>query len=277
MGADSGIEWTTHTFNPWRGCTKISPGCAHCYAETMSHRNPKALGEWGDDALRVIGNERYWNQPNHWNAWARTAGRRDRVFCMSLGDWLEDRPDLDAPRKQLVSVIEQCPNLDWLMLTKRPENFLRVMLRACGGRSPTEWLEQHPNVWFGVSVEDQPRLLERLPLLLAVPAAVRFISFEPLIGPINLPEAVTLTYGRSVDGEIWYPVGAGFQWGIVGGETGPVYRVMQLEWMRSLVEQLKATGAAVFVKQDCGHRPGAQRRIPDDLWALKEFPTPLPK
>src|SRR5690349_6943095 len=121
MGRDSAIEWTHHTFNPWRGCTKVSAGCAHCYAETWSKRNPKALGIWGDGGTRVIAAEAYWRQPLKWNAAAKAAGERHRVFCASLADVFEDRPELVESRERLLDVIYKTPDLDWLLLTKRPE------------------------------------------------------------------------------------------------------------------------------------------------------------
>src|SRR5688572_29932027 len=127
------IEWTAtvrpdgtvspgYTFNPWRGCAKVSPGCTHCYAETLSKRNPAVLGTWGKDGVRAIGSDAYWRQPLAWNRAAKQAGERRRVFCASLADVFEDRPDLVGPRHRLVDLIQLTQHLDWLLLTKRPEN-----------------------------------------------------------------------------------------------------------------------------------------------------------
>src|SRR5262245_49606753 len=118
---NSKIQWTDHTFNVWRGCEKVSPGCAHCYAETMSRRNPAVLGEWGKHGTRVIASEAMWREPLKWDRQARAAGVRKRVFCASLADVFEDRPELVAPRERLFRLIEDTPNLDWQLLTKRPE------------------------------------------------------------------------------------------------------------------------------------------------------------
>lgn len=125
MAENSKIEWTNHTFNPWRGCQKVSPGCQHCYAETLSKRNPAVLGEWGPNGKRVIASEAHWRLPLKWNKAAKLAGERHRVFCASLADVFEDRPELVAPRVRLFHLISETPNLDWLLLTKRPENIRR--------------------------------------------------------------------------------------------------------------------------------------------------------
>lgn len=102
MGVNTKIEWTTHTFNPWRGCTRISEGCRFCYAETLSRRNPAVLGVWGDEGTRVVASESMWRQPIKWDREAAAAGERRRVFCASLADAFEDRPELELPRKRLL-------------------------------------------------------------------------------------------------------------------------------------------------------------------------------
>lgn len=186
MSENSKIEWTHATWNPWRGCTKVSPGCAHCYAERMSGRNPNVLGRWGDDGTRVIAPEAYWGQPLKWDREARAAGQRRRVFCASLADVFEDRPELDQSRLRLLGTISKTSGLDWLLLTKRPEAIIRLLMRAadgprgpndvhvCGAILAEKWVLGQPprNVWLGVSVEDQPRVA-RVEQLLKVPAAVR--------------------------------------------------------------------------------------------------------
>jgi protein gp37 len=227
MGIDTGIQWCHHTFNPWRGCTKVSAGCANCYAETLSKRNPKVLGVWGDDGTRVIAAESYWRQPIAWDVAAEASGERRRVFCASLGDVFEDRTDLIAPRCRLWKLIEATPNLDWLLLTKRPENVEGALRSERIGK----WLPG--NVWLGVSVEHQAAAEERVPRLKAIPARVRFLSIEPLIAPISfrMPELF------------------GIDWAIVGGESGPRARPFDLAWARSIRDQCRAAGVAFFLKQ----------------------------
>src|SRR5436190_5503532 len=200
MGSDSTIEWTRHTFNPWRGCTKVSKGCANCYAATLSKRNPKSLGIWGPGGVRVIGTNAYWRQPLTWNRAAAAAGERHRVFCASLADVFEDwggpihttkgdvltwepvdpsPATLDDLRLRLFLLIERTPHLDWLLLTKRPER-----MTSC---APPAWAKAWPrNVWALTSAEDQETLDARAPRLLEVPAVVRGLSIEPMIAQLKL-------------------------------------------------------------------------------------------
>src|SRR5690349_347144 len=130
MSATSKIQWTHSTFNPWRGCTKVSSGCTHCYAESLSKRNPKTLGVWGANGSRAIAAESYWRQPLKWDKEARKTGQPWRVFCASLADVFEDRPELHAPRLRLLKLIEETTSLTWLLLTKRPENVTRAIEQA---------------------------------------------------------------------------------------------------------------------------------------------------
>jgi protein gp37 len=233
------IEWTDYTFNPWRGCTKVSPGCQHCYAEVLSVRNPKGLGKWGSEGERVVASESYWKQPITWNRKARAEGVRRKVFCASLADVFEDREELAKPRQQLFELIADTKHsLDWLLLTKRPEEALKF--------SPV--VGALPNLWLGVSVEDQQRADERIPLLRNIPAAVRFLSCEPLLGDMVL----------SLDN---------IDWVIVGGESGPNARPCRIGWIGSLVRQCKDAGAAVFVKQ-----LGANVEACDAIDAADYFP-----
>ena len=255
MAENSKIEWTHHTFNPWRGCTKVSAGCANCYAETMSARNPAVLGQWGPRGTRVIAAESYWRQPLKWDRHAAAAGERRRVFCASLADVFEgpetmpesEWPKVEAARHRLFNLIEQTPNLDWLLLTKRPQN-LESML---------PWTSEHAgeyrerfwhNVWIGTSVENQATADERIPHLLKVPARVRFLSCEPLLGPVDL-KLCSVAYHR------WRETresshDRGIHWIIVGGESGAQARPMHPEWARSLRDQAQAAGVAYFHKQN---------------------------
>lgn len=260
MGQNSAIEWTHHTFNPWRGCTKVSDGCKHCYAETMSSRNPAVLGVWGPRGARVVAAESYWRQPIKWNAEAERAGERRRVFCASLADVFEaaeTMPDrewakVDRARSRLFELIATTPGLDWLLLTKRPQHIANNIPRA--------WMENGlpSNIWIGTSVENQAAADERIPELLKVPARVRFLSCEPLLGPVDL-EAVKMP-GR-MDGETVSALGmiehadySGFtydciDWVIVGGESGHGARPMHPDWARQLRDQAQAADVAFFFKQ----------------------------
>lgn len=181
MGEKSSIEWTDHTFNPWWGCTRVSPGCVHCYAETFDKRvHGKDRAHWGVKAGRRFFGDKHWNEPLRWNASAAKAGVRERVFCASMADVFEDRPELVEHRARLFALILATPSLDWLLLTKRPEKMVRLAEEA-------GWEGDWPsNVWAGCTVEDQQRADERIPELLLVPAAVRFLSCEPLIGAVDL-------------------------------------------------------------------------------------------
>jgi len=246
MGAETGISWTDSTFNPWIGCQRVSPGCERCYAETQDSRKRwEGRTHWGPLAPRYRTSESTWRNPLAWNRKAQAAGVRARVFCASLADVFEDRPELVPWRAQLFEMILQTPWLDWQLLTKRPQNIRRLWPLGLNGPSPLFW----PNVWLGTTVEDQRRAEERIPQLLAVPAAVRFLSCEPLL------EAVDLTRVRDDEaGARWNVLEMGIDWVIIGGESGPGARRFDLAWARSLVKQCSTAGVATFVKQ-LGARP----------------------
>jgi len=250
---DSKIEWTDHTWNPWIGCSRVSSGCANCYAERDSHRNPKVLGEWGPDARRAHAAEGYWNQPYRWDAKAKKEGVRRRVFCGSLMDIFENREDLLAPRHRLFEIIGACQQLDWLLLTKRPEHVARLIELATGFGYAADWLRANPHVWLGVTAENQERANERLPVVLAFPANVHWVSVEPQIGPVVLELAVRA--GRPWDGgeSIAGPGPNGqlghIDWVIVGSESGQGRRPFDLAWARTLIYQCRRAKVPVFVKQ----------------------------
>lgn len=286
MSKDSAIQWTDHTFNPWRGCAKVSPGCEHCYAEARSRRFGAVQGEWGPSGRRVVA------APSTWAAvrrWARQPGRRRRVFCASLADVFEDYAGrqvvdhklmfrtgrLTAVRATLFDLIRLTPELDWLLLTKRPQNFARLVEEAAtwleevehgalGAADTAAWLlrwlggEPPENVWVGASVEDQARAALRLPRLAQIPARVRFVSAEPLLGRVDFGAGL-----REVD------------WVIVGGESGAGCRRMDPEWARDIMGQCRRAGARFFMKQLGGHpgtgKGGALEEMPADL-QVREFP-----
>lgn len=221
MGKDSAIEWTHHTFNPWWGCTKISPGCAHCYADASAQW--RGFQVWGKDAPRRFLSQRYWEEPLAWNAAAKREEQRRRVFCASMADVFEARPELDLQRSRLWELIAATPWLDWLLLTKRPENI--------GAMVP--WGASWPaNVWLGTTIENAEYATKRIPELIKHPAAIRFLSAEPLLGPIALSP--------------WF---GEIDWVIVGGESGTAARPMQPPWARSLRDQCVQAGIPFFFKQ----------------------------
>jgi protein gp37 len=256
------IEWAEHTFNPWWGCAHVSPGCVHCYAETWAARCGQHV--WGAHGPRRMMSESYWREPLRWNAAAADAADRPRVFCASMADVFEDHPALPEPRRRLWGLIDDTPNLDWLLLTKRPENI--------DGLVP--WGNEWPdNVWIGTSVEDQRRAEERIPFLVATPARTRFLSCEPLLGMVGLEPWLWLI-GNA--GGPWYdvtqrrryvdglgrrlPSGPGacmvasvpssdIHWVIAGGESGPKARPMHPDWARMLRDQCAAAGVPFLFKQ----------------------------
>lgn len=247
---DSGIQWTTHTFNPWVGCQRVSPGCENCYAETRDNRF-HAGRHWGPGGTRQVTSEAIWRQPEKWNDEASEADVRARVFCASLADVFEDRPELVKPRERLFALIARTPNLDWQLLTKRPENMVRL--------APPSWAKGWPNnVWAGTTVEDQRRADERIPHLLNVPARVRFLSCEPLLGPVDLSAYFGGAYVALPGDRIEPNYNFGIHWVIVGGESGPGARPFDVAWARSIVAQCRAASVPVFVKQ-LGARPETSR------------------
>lgn len=237
MGADSKIEWTDHTFNPWWGCVKVSPACAHCYAEALAKRTGHAV--WGENAPRRFFGEKHWDEVFKWALAAHRAGTRRRVFCGSMCDWLEDRPELVEPRNRLLGLIEETePSLDWLLLSKRPENASRL--------TSDLWNDGWPrNAWLGVTVESQDYLW-RVAEARKAGAPVLFVSYEPALGPVDFGEHLVLGRWDSVGREL---PKRGIDWLIVGGESGHGARPFDVAWARSAIEQCKAAGVPVFVKQ----------------------------
>lgn len=254
MGENSKIEWTHHTFNPIWGCVKVSPGCEHCYAETFAKRTGHAI--WGPAATterRTFG-DKHWDEPRKWNDEAAEVGERRRVFCASMADVFEEHPQLRNERFRLWHLIGKTPALDWLLLTKRPENVASMV--------PAQWsADGYPaNVWVGTSTENQHYANKRIPELLYVPARVRFLSVEPLLGPLDLSE---------------YLSEGGIHWAIVGGESGPKARPMNPDWVRSLRDQCNAAGVAFLFKQWGGVRKHETGRILDGrTW--DEYPQEVP-
>lgn len=264
MGANTKIEWCQHTFNPWRGCAAISPGCDHCYARQYSVRQPEKFGTWGRRGKRVVAADSTWRQPLAWNRAAEKAGERRRVFCGSLCDVFEDRSELDDARRRLFGLIELTPALDWLLLTKRPDNIMPVLKRLAhhdGVAQIAGWLYitgLPRNLWLGVSAENQEMADLRIPDLLAIPAKVHFVSLEPLLKPVLLDADwlyFRCPYCRrhadfcdcDIQGE--YNAPSTLNWVIVGGESGPRARPMHPDWPRLIRDDCRAAGLPFFFKQ----------------------------
>ena len=284
MGKETSISWTRHTFNPWWGCEKVSPGCAHCYAETFSKRTGHTV--WGANAPRRFFGDKHWGEPLRWDIDAAKLGERHRVFCASMADWLEDRDDLVAPLAQLLELIRVTPNLDWLLLTKRPENWLKritdaIMWNWCEDDQAAalhawgrNWINGQPpaNVWIGTTVEDQQRADKRIPELLKIPAKVRFLSCEPLLGPVDL-RGPGLYAGDSIAPAAIIDYEPRIHWAIAGGESGPGFRPFNPDWARSLRDQCKAAHVAFHMKQMGGLKPSMMPSTPNDLM-IREYPQP---
>jgi protein gp37 len=269
MGELSKIAWTDHTFNPWWGCVRVSPGCTNCYAEAFDKRvHGIEEAHWGVEALRRMFGADHWREPLKWARKAKAAGVRHRVFCASMADVLEDRPDLVEPRERLWRLIDETGEwLTWLLLTKRPENALRMM--------PARWRHQPPPyVWWGTTVEDAKRARERHALLQAVPAAVRFWSYEPALedlpwpellgGPdaadddLDVAERYCVRCGCPWDDDMLHrcPLGYGPppDWVIFGGESGGGARPFAEEWALHGMAVCERMGVSRFMKQ-YGSRP----------------------
>lgn len=294
MGSATKIEWADMTFNPFVGCTRVGPGCDHCYAEAHAARFGTA--EWGPGKPRHRTSAANWRKPLAWNAqhwvecmscgWRGEArkGRlvenppgfhppapsaracpgcgqftllqtRARVFCSSLADVFDNEVP-DGWRQDLFELIGETPNLDWLLLTKRIGN-VPSMVSIIPGWMP-------PNIWLGATVVNQTEADRDIPKLLATPAAKRFLSIEPMLGPVDIRFAFAdsrtsccrrcgyRTNRRESacpnDGEL-LRVDIGIDWVIVGGESGPHARPMHPDWVRSLRDQLVGAGVPFFFKQ----------------------------
>lgn len=263
MSANTKIEWCDHTQNFWEGCQKAGPGCDHCYAEARNARFGGGVAvNWGPGAPRRRTSEANWRKPLAWNAnhdaFFAEHGRRQRVFCSSLADVFDNAVDPQW-RADMMQVIADTPNLDWLLLTKRIGN-ARAMLDAAVPGGWTAW----PNVWMGATIVNQPEANRDIVKLLAVPAAKWFLSMEPLLGAVDLSQWLWKCCNQPVDG---LPGDGYFQppdgpqccgngvpsghlsWVIVGGESGPGARPMHPDWARSLRDQCEAAGVPYMFKQ----------------------------
>lgn len=282
MSENSKIEWTDHTFNPWEGCQKVGPGCDHCYAETRNARFGGGVAvNWGPGAPRRRTSPANWRKPLAWNArhkeFFAEHGRRQRVFCASLADVFDNAVD-PAWRADLLQLVADTPNLDWLLLTKRIGNAHAMLDDALSELSHgiTKWADAPwPNVWLSATVVNQAEADRDIPKLLDVPARVRFLSMEPLLGPVNLAQAGALW--ADLNGNVIDAVSAGLRgidWVIVGGESDTGARPMHPDWARSLRDQCAAAGVPYLMKQMGGERDkrGSLEDLPTDL-RIREFPN----
>lgn len=295
MSAQTTIEWTDRTWNPTRGCSRVSPGCENCYAERVAARFTKrglayhGLAKIGKNGPRWTGEvvlvKDALHEPLSWK-------KPCRVFVNSMSDLFHEK----LTNEQIAAVfgvMAACPQHTFQILTKRSvrmrEWFEWVAVRANDGRAmfphdddgwhvrqllyvsakraDAEVPSHHggpwplPNVWLGVSVEDQQRADERIRDLVAVPASVHFLSCEPLLGPL---EDLTTTIGTAMlDEDVLGKKLHGVDWIIIGGESGPGAREMKVEWAWSIIEQCRAAKVAVFLKQ-MGSKPTTDHRTRPD-------------
>ncbi len=242
MADKTAISWTHHTWNPWRGCHKVSPGCAHCYifmAQQKLQRQTGDLNLWDPKRVQRTKTRR---DPFRWQRICSREDIRERVFTCSWSDWFIE--ETDEWRPEAWNIIRACPNLDFQILTKRPERIMRNL--------PRDWGTGYRNVWLGVSVEG-PRFLWRIDLLRRVPSRVRFVSAEPLLAPL-----------RNMDL-------TGIHQVIVGGESGPGFRSMPHEWPREILAQCRAAGCAFFFKQSAAIRTEMGTKLDGKLY--REYPV----
>lgn len=234
MSENTAIEWADHTFNPWVGCTKVSPACDNCYAEGWAKRagTPEL---WTGERRRTTPDN--WKQPFKWNAqhdkFFAEHGRRQRVFAASLADIFDNQVD-DEWRADFWELVHNTPNLDWLILTKRPQNIVFM--------KPGYWDEISKHIWLGCTVENQRESDRRIMHLLRHSAAVHFLSMEPLFGNVDLSSPGTFLWSGKT---FIHRLG----WIIAGGESGPNARPSHPDWFRSIRDQCQAAGVPFLFKQ----------------------------
>lgn len=258
MSENTAIAWTDHTFNTHWGCHEVSPGCTNCYAREFARRFGT---KWGVDEARREFGDKHWDEPKKWNARAERAGKRERVFCNSMSDWA-DKNSPPGMHDRLWALIRATPHLDWQLLTKRIGNVPKLL--------PADWGDGYPNVWLGASIVNQEEAERDITKLLAIAAAVHFVSLEPLLSAVDMVQmhnvhglAEGQRYINALGGYAWDVHGpdyvdtcnlpAALGWVIVGGEGGPKARPFNIDWARQIVAQCKANKTPVFVKQMGSH------------------------
>lgn len=245
MGTETGIAWTDHTFNPWWGCTKVSPGCDHCYAESFDKRVGGA--HWGKGQPRRVFGEKHWAEPLKWNYDAEIAGVPAKVFCASMADVMDDESP-EGQLQRLWALIDQTPYLLWQLLTKRPSRYATNF--------PVRF--RYPNVVLGTTAENQHFYDIRWPILDDISSRrgmPSFISYEPALGPLTMRG-----FANKPD------------WIIFGGETGSGRRPMERAWADNLLAECLEYGVAFFMKQMSAATPKrAAALIPAEL-LIRQFP-----
>jgi protein gp37 len=246
MGKQTGISWTDHTFNPWWGCTKVSPGCDNCYAEAFDKRVGGA--HWGKGVPRRVFGDAHWNEPIKWNRDAEKKGRKSRVFCASMADVMDDEAP-EGQRERLWTLIDKTPWLIWQLLTKRPHRYEKYL--------PVKF--QNWNVQLGATAENQPFYDVRWPILREIAfklQLVSWISYEPAIGPLSM-----VRRGNFPD------------WIIFGGESGANRRPCEEKWADDLWRECQTHQVKFFMKQMGGRTPNdGKAAIPPHLM-IQEFPA----
>ena len=246
MGTETKISWTTHTHNPWIGCTKVSPGCDHCYAETLNHR--WGNDNWGKGKPRRVTSDANWKQPLRWNKIAEAAGEKHKVFCASLADVMDDEAP-EGQRERLWELIDSTPNLIWQLLTKRPQRYLRYL--------PKEF--KYRNVWLGMSAENQETFEVRADHLIDASVnrgTVAFISYEPALGPLTLSTRPN-----------WQ-----LDWLICGGESGANRRPMEQIWVENIRRECDERGTKFFMKQMSARTPEEGAKLIPAHLLVRQFP-----
>jgi protein gp37 len=251
MGDTTQIQWCDKTFNPWMGCTKVAPECKNCYAEVIVDKRFDRA-HWGKGQPRYRTKDANWKQPLRWNKEAGISGMRPKVFCLSLGDWLDEEVPIEW-LMSLLTLIETCQNLDWLLLTKRSQNWKLRLEQITDAETnhvtapiiARNWLRgvSPQNVWIGVSAgADQRAALD-------IPAKIHFLSCEPMLKPIDSYSLPTQE----------------FDWIIFGGESGTHARTCDLQWIRDGLTFCRRNEITPFVKQ-LGAKPCVQS--PDGYYHL---------
>lgn len=282
MSETTSITWCHHTFNPWWGCVEVSRGCTNCYARSWAKFTGNAV--WGKDAPRRFFGEKHWREPLFWDREAAGAGERRRVFCASMADVFEDRDDLIEPRARLFALIAATPHLDWLLLTKRPENITPLMAQLAesgygGAIEGAAFIHGAvlPNVWWGTTIENNAARV-RWAHLKRIPARVLFISAEPQVEDTDFSTILGVEWSDFV--REWLPeqihVLGGHRapdWLILGGESGSHAAPFRVNWARKIRAQCQAARVAFHMKQmgsfvedrnDAGFDGDAEGAWPDD-------------
>ena len=271
MSQGTAIEWTDATWNPVTGCSKVSPGCAHCYAETLSLRWGRSAYPWieAHAAQNVVLHPERLDHPRRWR-------KASRVFVNSMSDLFHEQiPDEYVFR--VLETIADCPQHIFQVLTKRPER-MRELVQSYMAREGLD--SPLPNLWLGVSVENQRWARTRIPVLLEVAAAVRFLSCEPLLGAVDLRDWVDFApSGRppaasgsrieetrvAHDASVTRSKSDGLarreilHWIIVGGQSGPKHRPIDMNWVRAIRDQCQAARVAFFFEQNRRSHPKSGR------------------